>query len=626
MQKSLPMTNTRHAGAGNELSTLFHSDALPVGTLLSEFEITGLLGVGGFGMVYGAYDLSLQRTVAIKEYMPSALAGRADGLNLSSRASGDQEAFSAGLRSFVTEARLLAQFDHPSLVKVYRFWEANNTAYMVMPFYKGLTFKHARAQAQSPPPEDWLRAMLWPVLGALSYLHERQVVHRDISPDNIFLQEAGPPVLLDLGAARRAISGISQKYTAILKVNYAPIEQYADADDLAQGPWTDLYALAAVVHGSLCNAPPLPATFRVVRDRLPSFASVAKTVETLFGLGYSREFVKAFEQALAIQPKDRPQSVQAFIEKLGLAAPLGPHSLSWRSENLVSAASPVADSEAKTVFQAPRKPVTAVDAPETDSAPLEHISAYGVLEQESPELTPQKAPEPSSTPFPDLPHTSGQANPSKSKTAHRASASAPTVAVAPASIAKVKMAVIATVCGVALLAGAWVWNAKAKRAETQMAQPPAASPAPVAPVAATADKTAPRPNAIVPTPTPTPPPAPAQASTVAPNKPPGAAAAQKPKSPAKAVGDAPASVPEVAPVPTAAAAPGISTSPLHSPVAAKASAAKARPGPVENCADKNFLVRPMCIHQECEKPEFIHTTFCVENARRLKESARSNDR
>ena len=118
-------------------SRVNHVDALPPGTRLAEFEILQLLGVGGFGMVYKAFDHSLHRAVAIKEYMPSALAGRAQGQSLWVRSSSDQQTFQAGLTSFMGEARLLAQFDHPSLVKVFRFWEANNTAYMVMPLYTG---------------------------------------------------------------------------------------------------------------------------------------------------------------------------------------------------------------------------------------------------------------------------------------------------------------------------------------------------------------------------------------------------------------------------------------------------------------------------------------------------------
>ena len=217
-----------------------HVDALPVGTRLGEFEILALLGVGGFGMVYKAFDHSLHRAVAIKEFMPAALATRGGDGALVPRSPADQPAFHAGLKSFVGEARLLAQFDHPSLVKVFRFWEANHTAYMVMPLYSGMTFKQARAQMRTPPPEAWLRKVLWCVLGALRVLHGGQTLHRDISPDNIFLQDFGPPVLLDLGAARHAINDRDRKHTAVLKVNYAPIEQYSEGD-------------LELVHGATCT-------------------------------------------------------------------------------------------------------------------------------------------------------------------------------------------------------------------------------------------------------------------------------------------------------------------------------------------------------------------------------------
>lgn len=311
-----------------------HVDALPVGARLGEFEILALLGVGGFGMVYKAFDHSLHRAVAIKEFMPAALATRGSHGALVPRSPADRPAFHAGLKSFVGEARLLAQFDHPSLVKVFRFWEANHTAYMVMPLYSGMTFKQARAQMRTPPPEAWLRKVLWCVLGALRVLHGGQTLHRDISPDNIFLQDFGPPVLLDLGAARHAINDRDRKHTAVLKVNYAPIEQYSEGDpDLAQGPWSDLYSLAAVVHGCLCNDTPLPSTLRAIRDRMVPFARVAKTVRKQFGQDYSQAFVDAITKALSLQPKDRPQSIDEFLQLMEMtSAPTGLELFDFRAE------------------------------------------------------------------------------------------------------------------------------------------------------------------------------------------------------------------------------------------------------------------------------------------------------
>src|SRR5207249_483616 len=157
------------------------------GTILGEFEIKSLIGAGGFGIVYLAYDHSLHRNVAIKEYMPSAFARRMGGTTVAVKSNRHTETFTAGLRSFINEARLLAKFDHPSLVKVYRFWEAHGTGYMVMPFYEGVTLKQALSERTAPPDEAWLRNLLTPLLEALDVLHQAQCFHRDIAPDNILL-------------------------------------------------------------------------------------------------------------------------------------------------------------------------------------------------------------------------------------------------------------------------------------------------------------------------------------------------------------------------------------------------------------------------------------------------------
>ncbi len=150
-------------------------DALPPGTRLGEFEILSVLGIGGFGIVYLAMDHALERQVAIKEYMPATLAGRGDGIQVSLRSSSHVETFGIGLRSFVNEAKLLARFDHPSLVKVYRFWEGNGTAYMVMPFYAGRTLRDERKALDGPPEEAWIRRVIGPLLGALDVLHKEGV-------------------------------------------------------------------------------------------------------------------------------------------------------------------------------------------------------------------------------------------------------------------------------------------------------------------------------------------------------------------------------------------------------------------------------------------------------------------
>src|SRR5574343_1515420 len=248
-------------------------NALPAGTRFGELEILSTLAVGGFGIIYVAQDHSLQRQVAIKEYMPSMLAQRNARSKVPVRSGSQQETFDAGLRSFVNESRLLARFDHPSLLKVYRFWEANGTAYMVMPYLQGQTLKQARQQMTEPPSEAWILRRLLPLLDGLAILHAEQVFHRDIAPDNVLLpMDEADPILLDFGAARRAISDKTQSFTAILKPSYAPIEQYAEAASLRQGPWTDVYALGAVLHYLVLGHTPPPATTRTVADEYQPLA------------------------------------------------------------------------------------------------------------------------------------------------------------------------------------------------------------------------------------------------------------------------------------------------------------------------------------------------------------------
>ena len=215
-------------------------NCLPIGTRLGEFEIREVIGEGGFGIVYLAFDHSLQRTVAVKEYMPAALAARASDHTVSVRSKRHAEAFGAGLRSFINEARLLAQFDHPALVKVYRFWEAHGTAYMAMRYYEGRTFKAVCRDNPELVNEAWLKRLLQPVLGALEALYAAQILHRDVSPENIMIQPDGQPVLLDFGAARQIVQDMAQSLTVILKPGFAPVEQYADDESMRQGPWTDI--------------------------------------------------------------------------------------------------------------------------------------------------------------------------------------------------------------------------------------------------------------------------------------------------------------------------------------------------------------------------------------------------
>jgi Protein kinase domain len=332
-------------------------DALRPGTRIDEFEIVRVLGVGGFGIVYLALDQVLMRQVAIKEYMPSSLAGRGKGPMVSVRSASLVETFATGLESFFNEARMLASFDHPSLVKVHRFWKANGTAYMVMPYYPGQTLKQTRAAMPAAPDEAWLRALAEPLLGALETLHAQGVYHRDIAPDNILLLADGRPLLLDFGSARRVIGDRTQTLTAILKPNFAPIEQYADDSAMRQGPWTDLYALGATLHFVLTGQAPTPAVLRAVRDTLPPLAN--RDANPFPGVG--DPFLAVVDWSLALAPETRPQTAGEMRRAIGGELVPPPPAARFLALPAVTAESGMIDVPLDTMPVAPR-PAAAVPA------------------------------------------------------------------------------------------------------------------------------------------------------------------------------------------------------------------------------------------------------------------------
>ncbi|SFQ19701.1 serine/threonine-protein kinase [Variovorax sp. 770b2] len=308
---------THGSGSGGDSSPSDAQDTSekphPLGTghRLDEFELLEVIGEGGFGIVYRAYDHSLQREVAIKEYMPSMLARRVGDNSVHVRSERLTATFQAGLRSFINEARTLAQFSHPALVRVHRFWESNSTAYMAIQLYKGRTLRRLADEEPSRITEPWLLGMLGPLLGALETLHRNQCFHRDIAPDNIFIQHDDLPVLLDFGAARKSIADLVDEVAVMVKSGYSPIEQYADDNTLLQGAWTDMYALGAVLYRAVTGHPPPSAVVRSVQDAYVPLASMGRS-------DLSPGFCAAVDHTLAVHSKDRTQTVSAFAAELGL--------------------------------------------------------------------------------------------------------------------------------------------------------------------------------------------------------------------------------------------------------------------------------------------------------------------
>ncbi|RXV67246.1 serine/threonine protein kinase [Burkholderia stabilis] len=304
----------------NEHDTATRGDAseftvrpLPLGHRLGELQLDEVLGIGGFGIVYRAFDRTLRRAVAIKEYMPSMLATRGGDYTVSLRSERFAQAFDAGRGAFLNEARLLAQFDHPGLVKVLHFWESHGTAYMVMPFYEGRTLKQL-LDGGMRISETQLRTIVAALLGALDTLHRAQCFHRDVALDNVLIRPNGSAILLDFGAARKRIGDLVDDGAMMIKPGYAPIEQYTDDPAFSQGPWTDLYALGAVMHAMITGELPPAAVVRSIKDTYRPLASR----ELPAGEVYSPAFLAAVDHALQLRIPDRPESVAAFAAELGL--------------------------------------------------------------------------------------------------------------------------------------------------------------------------------------------------------------------------------------------------------------------------------------------------------------------
>lgn len=280
-------------------------NALPAGYRFNEFEIMEVVGSGGFGLVYRAWDHQLERTIAIKEFFPSSLVVRNEDMMLVLRSKRFSKLFSAGLNSFIQEARLLARFNHPNLLHVLRFWIQNDTAYIGTLFYSGTTLSHLQEQQPELIDEIWIRQMLPILLGAIKTIHDAGFLHRDISADNIQIQENGQPVLLDFGSARRTIGNLSDETEAMLRPGYAPIEQYTDNNESEQGAWTDIYAVGALLHKLIVGSPPPVSVVRSIQDSYQSLADIKPA-------GYSLPLLLAVDKALELRIEDRPPSIEDF--------------------------------------------------------------------------------------------------------------------------------------------------------------------------------------------------------------------------------------------------------------------------------------------------------------------------
>ncbi len=304
-----------------------HLNALPQGYEFQGYRIEQELGAGGFGITYRASELLIGREVAIKEYLPPAIAVRGrDATSVHPIGPRDRMPFQLGVKRFRKEAQALVSFHHPNIVSLYRFFEANGTAYLVMAFEEGMSLGSI-LKRHGPITEDEIREVLDPLLDGVTLVHKSGFLHRDIKPDNVVIRrQDGSPVLIDFGAARQAAGGIHEVTQPVVSAGYSPFEQYANAS--RQGTYSDIYALGATAYACITGHRPTDATDRLAGARMMTAIEAGKG-------RYSETLLRAIDRALAVMAEERPQSVAEWramlAGKVDLTPPATPRNLAERN-------------------------------------------------------------------------------------------------------------------------------------------------------------------------------------------------------------------------------------------------------------------------------------------------------
>ena len=364
--------------------------ALAVGTeLVGDYRIDRVLGAGGFGITYLADEISLGRSVTIKEYFPSDFAARADANEAVPRSQQCAGDYKWGLDRFIEEAQTLARFDHPNIVRVFRYFRANNTGYMVLGFEEGQSLKAWMKGLGRAARQKEVDRILAPMLAALEYIHAADYLHRDIAPDNIIIRNDGSPVLIDFGSARGEIAHHTRTLSALVKPGYSPYEQYAETGH-RQGPWTDIYALGATLYHLVCGKRPPDSPSRVVKDDLVPAKDVALS-------SYRAGFLAAIDRALALETTKRPQSIAAWRGDLLAPDPAKP---GWLSKAFSkTGAAPAAPTAAPAVAkEGPAAAPPPPDAPGQQGGILDFFEGLKRRIEPAPSIEALAAPQPAPTP------------------------------------------------------------------------------------------------------------------------------------------------------------------------------------------------------------------------------------
>lgn len=279
---------------------------LPDGYQLHNYRITKVLSCGGFSIVYLAHD-EHEQPVAIKEYLPSSLALRAEGDALPSIAEENLASFRYGMKCFFEEGRALARLSHPNVVRVLNFFRANETVYLVMRYERGRTLQEHIQARRGAMKENFIRRIFTMLMNGLREVHSNKLLHLDIKPANIYIRNDGTPVLIDFGAARQTLTAEGFKLNPMYTPGFASPEHYKKRDLL--GPWSDVYSVGASLFSCLAGAAPQAADLRMECDR---YVSATK----LFAGRYSDQLLETIDWCLQLDHLHRPQSVMALQKVL----------------------------------------------------------------------------------------------------------------------------------------------------------------------------------------------------------------------------------------------------------------------------------------------------------------------
>ena len=292
--------------------------ALPTATMIQEYRIERVLGSGNFGVVYQASNIYLEEVVAIKEFLPVELAHRRDDARVVPLSSATEESYRWALDHFLKEAKILWELGqpapNPNIIQVKRFHKENGTAYMVMEYEEGNPLSKLLAESGTLT-QIQIESILFPLLDGLESVHKASVLHRDIKPSNIVIRSNGSPVLIDFGAARTNFQNPAHSTMAVYSPTYAAPEQITPVWD--QGPWTDIYSLAATLYRAVIGSAPIPP---LARSQMESYVPA---IEALSKGYYSPIFLKAIDTALELNPSKRPQDIAEFRNLLlGIPIPI----------------------------------------------------------------------------------------------------------------------------------------------------------------------------------------------------------------------------------------------------------------------------------------------------------------